>query len=140
MKLTELIVAAGAAVGAETEAAGRDQVTPRFVRFLIAEGVLDPPTGGRAHADYGEAHLRGILTYLRLRNLGFSLAQVRDIVRSARGETVPIPLAPGLSLHIDLSRLDRGLSPAEVAARAGRIVSELLSTLNAEGTPDADLA
>ena len=120
MKLTDLI-----------EAAGREQVTPRFVRFLIAEGVLDPPLGGRARAEYGAAHLRGIVNYLRLRELGFSLTQVKQIVRAERGETVPVTLAPGLSLHVDLARLDPGLSAREAAGRAYRVLSDILATLRA---------
>ncbi|MBV9251466.1 MAG: MerR family transcriptional regulator [Acetobacteraceae bacterium] len=115
------------------EAAGCPEVTPRFVRFLISEGIINPPSGGRAHADYGEAHLRGILTYLRLRGLGFSLTQVREIFRSGSGETVPIEIAPGLSLHVDLKRLNRTLSPAEAAERVSRVLAELLETLNADG-------
>jgi DNA-binding transcriptional MerR regulator len=120
------------------EAAGGGQVTARFVRFLIAEGIIDPPSGGRAHADYGETHLRGIVEYLRLRELGFSLTQVKVIFRSQRAETVPVELAPGVSLHIDLANLDRGTSPAEVAERARRILSEILASLDSKGKNDAD--
>ena len=129
MRLTELV-----------EAAGGGQVTPRFVRFLIAEGILDPPSGGRAHANYGDAHLRGVLTYVRLRDLGFSLAQVKEIFKAGRGETVPIELAPGLVLHVDLARLDRSLSPAAVAERTRHVLSELLATLTVGGKSDADPA
>jgi DNA-binding transcriptional MerR regulator len=128
MRLTELI-----------EAAGHPQVTARFVRFLISEGIIDPPSGGRAHASYSERHLRDILNYVRLRDLGFSLTQVREIVRSARGETVPIEVAPGLSLHLDLARLDRSLSPADAAARVRQILSELLETLTANGAEHVDI-
>ena len=127
VRLTDLIAAAGGG-----------QVTPRFVRFLIAEGILDPPGGGRAHAEYGDAHLRGVVTYIRLRNLGFTLTQVKRIVRSQLGETVPLELAPGVTLHVDLARLDRTLSPDEVAGRTRGILTELLATLNAEGDQNAD--
>jgi DNA-binding transcriptional MerR regulator len=129
MKLNELI-----------EAAGHDKVTPRFVRFLISEGIIDPPSGGRAHASYDEAHLRGILNYVRLRDRGFSLTQVKEIVRSERGETVPIEVAPGLSLHLDLARLDRSLSPADAVARISQILSEILETLKVKGADHVDLS
>jgi DNA-binding transcriptional MerR regulator len=120
------------------EAAGGGQVTPRFVRFLIAEGVLDPPSGGRAHADYGEAHLRGVLNYIRLRDLGFSQPQIKELFRSQRGETVPVELAPGLTLHVNLARLDRTLSPDAIANRTRKVLADLLATVNAEGNHDAD--
>lgn len=115
------------------EAAGDGQVTPRFVRFLIAEGVIGPPSGGRAHAEYSHEHLRGILSYLRLRRLGFSLTQVKEIFKSKRGETLPVEVAPGVALHIDLVRLNRDLSPAEVAARVDRALAEILDALHANG-------
>ena len=127
LKLLELI-----------EAAGGPPATPRFVRFLISEGVIRPPSGGRAHADYDTEHLRGIVTYLRLRDLGFSLTQVREILKSERGETVPVELAAGVVLHVDLARLDRGMSPAAAAERAHLVLSELLTTLDAEGKANND--
>ena len=32
---------------------------------------MPAPTGGRAHADYGEEHMTAIGRYLRLKELGF---------------------------------------------------------------------
>jgi len=127
VKITELV-----------ERAGGGQVTARFIRFLIAEGIIDPPSGGRANADYGEAHLQGVVNYLRLRELGFSLTQVKEIFKSGRGETVPVEIAPGLSLHIDLARLDRAISPADAARRVHHVLFQMLATLNNEGKDDAD--
>ncbi len=127
MKLTELI-----------EAAGGGQVTPRFVRFLITEGVIPAPTGGRAHACYGDAHLWGLKEYIRLRELGFSLTQVKEVFKAGRGETLPVDLAPGLSLHVDLARLDRNVVPADIGRAAARALSELLATLKTEGKRDAE--
>jgi hypothetical protein len=52
---------------------------------------------------------------------------------------VPIEVAPGLSLHLDLARLDRSLSPADAAARVRQILSELLETLTANGAEHVDI-
>ena len=35
-------------------------VAPRQVRYMIAEGFVPPPVGGRAHASYGEEHVAAI--------------------------------------------------------------------------------
>jgi DNA-binding transcriptional MerR regulator len=127
LKLIELI-----------EAAGGASVTPRFVRFLISEGVIGPPSGGRAHASYDAEHLRGIVHYVRLRDLGFSLTQIREILKAERGETVPVELVPGVVLHIDLARLDRTTSAAAVAERTHRVLAELLTSVNTGGKRNDD--
>lgn len=127
MKITELI-----------EQAGGGQVTARFIRFLISEGIIDPPTGGRARADYNEAHVRGVVNYLRLRELGLSLRQVKEIFRSERGETIPFEIASGLSLHVDLGRLERSTMPAEVAERVRQILTEILAALSVKGNDNDD--
>ena len=110
------------------ERAEDKRVQPRFVRYLIAEGVIPPPSGGRTNADYGDEHLKGIHNYLRLRDLKFSASQAKQIIRSRLGKTVPIELADGVSLHVDLARFDPDLSPADVSARAVEALTELLAT------------
>ena len=122
------------------EAAGGGQVTARFVRFLISEGVIPPPAGGRAHATYDERHLHGVVNYGRLRRLGLSPAQVKSVLRAAQGQTVPLELAPGLSLHVDLGALDAEIDPASVARRVEEILSELKTSLKQEKQSLADAA
>jgi DNA-binding transcriptional MerR regulator len=122
------------------EAAGGGQVTARFVRFLVSEGVIPPPTGGRAHATYDERHLHGVVNYGRLRRLGLSPAQVKSVLRAAQGQTVPLALAPGLALHVDLGSLDPGLDPAAVARRVEEILTELKTSLKPEKSSLADAA
>ncbi len=65
----------------------------RQIRYLIAEGFMPPPRGGRAHADYGEDHLAAARRYTRLRSLGFPPAAIK-VLLSAR-EGVPFPVADG---------------------------------------------
>ncbi len=129
LKLTELIAAGGGG-----------QVTPRFVRFLISEGVIPPPTGGRAHADYGEAHLRGIVSYLRLRRLGFSLAQSKEIILTGREATLPVRLAPGLALHVDFAEFARDASLSDLVERFREAVATIRDALPHEGEDDAHAA
>ena len=94
-----------------------ERVTPRFVRFLIAEAVIPPPRGGRAHAEYGEDHFGGIRRYLRLRELGLSASRVKEIVANSAAGGVPVPLMPGLTLIIDQEKLNGSPDPSEISAR-----------------------
>jgi DNA-binding transcriptional MerR regulator len=121
-------------------AAGGGQVTARFVRFLIAEGVIPPPSGGRAHAVYGAEHLQGVVGYIRLRALGLSTKQVRSVLRAAQAQTVPLQLAPGLALHIDLAAFDRRSDPGAIARLAEAALTDLLASRNSKGTIDVDAA
>ena len=53
------------------ELAALTGVAERQVRYLIAEGFIPAPRGGRANADYGDEHVAAIGRYNRLRDLGF---------------------------------------------------------------------
>jgi MerR family transcriptional regulator, copper efflux regulator len=71
-------------------------VAERQVRYLIAEGFIPPPRGGRAHADYGEDHVAAIDRYARLRDLGFPPAAIKLLLQAREG--APFPVAPGITL------------------------------------------
>ena len=95
-------------------------LTPRQVRFLISEGFVPPPRGGRAHASYGEDHVAAIRRYQELREAGLPPAAIRVVLASAAG--IPIPLAPGVALMVDPARLDPTTNPVTIAARAAEIL------------------
>ena len=95
-------------------AAEDERVTARFVRFLVAEGVIPPPRGGRSNADYGEDHLNGIRRYLSLRGLGLSAVRVKEIVAGAADGGVPVPIAPGITLIVDQKKLVRPIRPDHI--------------------------
>lgn len=73
-------------------------VAPRQIRYLIAEGFVPPPTGGRTYATYGEAHVTAITRYERLRDLGFPPAAIRLLLNAREG--IPVPVANGVTLVI----------------------------------------
>ena len=73
-------------------------VAPRQVRYMIAEGFVPPPVGGRAHASYGEEHVEAIRRYMHLRGLGFTPASIRVLLEAEEG--VPIPVADGIRLVV----------------------------------------
>ena len=70
------------------------RITPRQVRFLVAEEFCPSPTGGRKFARYGEEHLAAIVRYYRLRDLGFTPAAIRSLYLSGAG--FPFPLGKGI--------------------------------------------
>src|SRR6516162_3245465 len=92
------------------ELTSRTGVAERQIRYLIAEGFIPPPRGGRANADYGEDHVAAITRYTRLRDLGFPPAAIKLLLQS--GEGAPFPVAPGITLVIDPDTLGSGIDPA----------------------------
>ena len=88
------------------ELAAHTGVAERQVRYLIAEGFIPPPRGGRANADYGEDHVAAIDRYARLRDLGFPPAAIKLLLQAREG--VPFPAAPGITLVVDPKLLASG--------------------------------
>ncbi|MDX2308300.1 MAG: helix-turn-helix domain-containing protein [Hyphomicrobium sp.] len=71
----------------------------RQIRYMIAEGFVPPPSGGRATADYGEEHVAAIRRYASLRQQGFPPQAIRVLIHG--GMSAPFPIAPGIALHVD---------------------------------------
>ncbi|HLY56992.1 MAG TPA: helix-turn-helix domain-containing protein [Stellaceae bacterium] len=103
-------------------------LTPRHVRFLIAEGFVPPPRGGRATASYGEDHVAAILRYQRLREAGLPPAAIRVVMASDGG--VPLPVAPGVALLLNPDNLDSALDSAAAADRVREILDAFLKEKN----------
>jgi MerR family transcriptional regulator, copper efflux regulator len=77
----------------------RTGLAERQIRYLIAEGFMPPPRGGRANADYDDDHVAAITRYTRLRDLGFPPAAIKLLLETSEG--APFPVAPGLTLVVD---------------------------------------
>lgn len=103
-------------------------VAPRQVRYMIAEGFVPPPAGGRAHASYGEEHVEAIRRYMRLRGLGFTPASIRVLLQAREG--VPFPVAPGITLVVEPALVASG-EPVEPLLR--RIESRLAEIVDRRG-------
>ncbi len=88
----------------------------RQIRYMIAEGFVPPPQGGRAYADYGDGHVAAIRRYLKLRQQGFPPQAIRVLL--AGGMTAPFPVHPGITLHVDPDVLS---GPVDVDALMERI-------------------
>jgi DNA-binding transcriptional MerR regulator len=62
------------------ELAGQAGVTPRTVRFYVAEGLLPPPEGAGRGALYTADHLRRLELIKLLKEEFLPLAQIRDLL------------------------------------------------------------
>jgi MerR family transcriptional regulator, copper efflux regulator len=107
-------------------------IAERQVRYLIAEGFIPPPRGGRANADYGDDHVAGIERYTRLRDLGFPPAAIKLLLQAREG--APFPVAPGITLVVDPMLLASG-TPVQPIIKD---IQNLLSDLFKETSHDND--
>ena len=96
----------------------------RQVRYLIAEGFMPSPSGGRSNADYGDAHVAAIHRYTRLRELGFPPAAIKLLLDAREG--APFVVAPGITLVIDPALLGTGAAVAPLVERIRHLLTDLL--------------
>lgn len=102
-------------------------VTPRTVRYYIAEGLLDRPAGEKRGAHYLRRHLEQLLLVRRWTDAGLSLDRVRELIAGAPEEPLRraappgsvevwsrLTLADGLEVQVEPGRA--GLSPEQVRA------------------------
>lgn len=99
-------------------------IPERQVRYLISEGFVPPPRGGRANADYGEDHVAAIRRYTKLRELGFPPAAIKLLLDAREG--APFPVAPGVTLVLDPNLLGSGKPAGPLAKRVASLLAELL--------------
>jgi MerR family transcriptional regulator, copper efflux regulator len=99
-------------------------VAERQIRYLIAEGFIPPPRGGRANADYGEDHVAAIRRYTRLRELGFPPAAIKLLLQAKEG--APFPVGHGVTLVVDPAIIGSGTDARPLAERIVKLLSELL--------------
>jgi DNA-binding transcriptional MerR regulator len=96
----------------------------RQIRYLIAEGFMPPPRGGRANAEYGDDHVAAIRRYTRLRDLGFPPAAIKLLLEGRQG--VPFPVAPGITLVIDPDLLGSGADTRPLVDRIKTLLADQL--------------
>lgn len=113
------------------ELAAEVGATPRHIRFLIAEGLCPPPDGGRKFATYGEEHREAVRRCRTLRQMGFPLAAVRQLLKAGRWGA-PSVIADGITLVIAPERIGSG---APVEPLMERVREVLETALRAGGDP-----
>jgi DNA-binding transcriptional MerR regulator len=138
---------------AETERYAIDElstlagVTPRTVRYYIAEGLVDRPAGEKRGAHYLRRHLEQLLLIRRWTDAGLSLDRVRELIAGAP-EDPPRRVAPpgsvevwsrvtvadGLEVQLEPGRA--GLTPEQVRALV-RGITALYRQVRAPHEPGA---
>ena len=99
-------------------------VPERQIRYLISEGFVPAPRGGRAHADYGDDHVAAIERYGRLHDLGFPPAAIKLLLETKEG--APFPVASGITLVIDPELLASSVPIEPIIDRIRGILTDLL--------------
>lgn len=100
-------------------------LTPRTVRYYIAEGLVSRPHGEKRGAHYTRRHLEQLLLIRRWTDAGLSLERVRALSAGAPEDAPPRPAAPGsvevwsrltladgLEVHVEPGRA--GLTPEQL--------------------------
>jgi DNA-binding transcriptional MerR regulator len=106
-----------------TELTDRTGIAERQIRYLIAEGFIPPPRGGRSNADYGEDHLAAIHRYSRLRELGFPPAAIKLLLQANEG--TPFTIAPGVVLVVDPALIGSGTEAGPLAEHIAKLLNEI---------------
>ena len=122
-------------------------VTPRTVRYYIAQGLLDHPEGAKRGAYYERRHVEQLLLIRRWTDAGLSLERVRELIAGAPEDPPRRPAPPGsvevwsrvtvadgLEVHLEPGRA--GLSPEQVRAFV-RGITALYRKTRAETNPGA---
>ena len=100
-------------------------VTPRTVRYYIAEGLVDRPAGEKRGAHYLRRHLEQLLLIRRWTDAGLSLDRIRELIAGAPDDPAPrrappgsvevwsrVTVADGLEVQLEPGRA--GLTPEQV--------------------------
>lgn len=125
-------------------------VTPRTVRFYIAQALLDRPVGSKRGAHYTRRHLEQLLLVRRWTDAGLSLDRVRELIAGAPEDPPPrsaaagsvevwsrVTLADGLEVHVEPGRA--GLSPEQLR-RLVRGITALYRQVRTEAATEAGQA
>ena len=95
----------------------------RQIRYMLAEGFVPPPEGGRATADYGESHVAAIRRYSVLRQHGLPPQAIKVLL--AGGLSAPFAVAPGIALHVDPELVGQAVDVDALLVRIRDVVSDV---------------
>ena len=125
-------------------------VTPRTVRYYIAEGLVDRPVGEKRGAHYARRHLEQLLLIRRWTESGLSLERVRELLSGAPEDPVPrraapgsievwsrVTVADGLEVHVEPGRAE--LTPDQMRSLV-RSITALYRQVRATGADDPSSA
>lgn len=120
-----------------------EDISPRLLRYLIAEGVVEPPQGPDHAAEYTDRHIAQFCSYFALKEQGYSLRQMsalrcasdaaippaaacRDGDRFLAGSLPPVRVSPGVYLSIAPRELTEPVDPDAVAKQVRAFLESIL--------------
>ena len=106
------------------ELTSRTGIAERQIRYLIAEGFMPGPHGGRSNADYDDDHVAAIQRYTRLKELGFPPAAIKLLLQGGHG--APFTVVPGITLVINPDLLGQVADVTPIINRATALLKDLL--------------
>ena len=106
------------------ELTSRTSIAERQIRYLIAEGFMPAPHGGRSNADYDDDHVVAIQRYTRLKELGFPPAAIKLLLQGGHG--APFTVAPGITLVVNPDLLGQVADVTPIINRATALLKDLL--------------
>ena len=125
-------------------------VTPRTVRYYIAEGLVDRPQGEKRGAHYLRRHLEQLLLIRRWTDAGLSLDRVRELIAGAPEDPAPrrappgsvevwsrVTVADGLEVHVEPGRA--GLTSDQMRSLV-RGITALYRQVRSTGTGGPSIA
>jgi len=114
-----------------TELTALTGIAERQVRYLISEGFIPGPSGGRANAEYGDSHVAGIRRYTRLRELGFPPAAIKLLLDAREG--TPFPIEPGITLLVSPDMVASGAAIEPLMERIRTTLTKILEESEHDG-------
>lgn len=128
-------------------------VTPRTVRYYIAEGLVDRPVGEKRGAHYVQRHLEQLLLIRRWTDAGLSLDRVRELLAGAPEDPAPrraapgsievwsrVTVADGLEIHLEPGRADLTPDQMRSLVRGISALYRQVRTSSADEPPGAPAA
>jgi hypothetical protein len=106
----------------------REQVSPRFVRFLIGNGLIAGARGIRSKPEYGDDHVEGIRSYLAMRRIGLPVAAIRAMLHDET-DVVTVELARGVVLTVDRRAVGDPAAAEEAVRSAVSKLPDLISAI-----------
>lgn len=113
-------------------------ITKRNIRFYIQQGLVDKPSGDRRLAEYGEDHVRQLMSAKSLREQGVSIDGIKALMsgdnKNAAAAEVPevrfltqVSIYPGISLVFDCaSPVTAALNIADLSGKVSEFVKNTI--------------
>lgn len=116
------------------ELAQRAGVTPRTIRYYVAEGLLPPPGGRGQRRSYGQEHVRRLDTIRRLKAAYLPLQEIRRRL-NCDGDAIDGVVAPDTSVATGRTDLSRpGSVPGDSAIATARSAQWKSASVTSVGT------